>query len=51
MVKEAVDKFGKIEANEIKFNQNYHWLQAIKDKNKVKQLELIPDKKGNLTIS
>lgn len=46
-----VDKFGKIEANEIKFNQNYHWLQAIKDKNKVKQLELIPDKKGNLTIS
>ena len=46
-----VDKFGKIEANEIKFNQNYHWIQAIKDKNKVKQLELIPDKKGNLTIS
>ena len=46
-----VDKFGKIEANEIKFNQNYHWLQAIKDKNKVKQLELIPDKKGNLIIS
>lgn len=46
-----VDKFGKIEANEIKFNQNYHWLQAIKDKNKVKQLELIPDKKVNLIIS
>lgn len=46
-----VDKFGKIEANEIKFNQNYHWLQAIKDKNKAKQLELIPDKKGNLIIS
>ena len=46
-----VDKFGKIEATEIKFNQNYHWLQAIKDKNKAKQLELIPDKKGNLIIS
>ena len=24
---------------------------VVKDKNKAKQLELIPDKKGNLTIS